>query len=78
MESEAIPVEELKAPEIGEEGGVDQVMVDLKAHLDFQRSFGEVSGMALEDYEAVFLFMNRECPDTKSKILEVEKQRYNI
>lgn len=32
----------------------------------------------LDDYEIVFLFLNEGCAATKAKILEVEKQRYNL
>lgn len=38
----------------------------------------DVSAEVLKDYETVFMFMNKHCGEVKTKIIEVEKQRYNL
>lgn len=76
LSPQLVPAEEIKSPEhVAEEKGSE-----LAVHIDREKRsiMGEVAQEILDDYETVFMFMNQHCGDVKAKIIEVEKQRYNV
>ena len=65
LSPQLVPAEEIKSPEhVAEEKGSE-----LALHIDREKRsiMGEVAQEILDDYEAVFMFMNQHCGDVKAK-----------